>query len=456
MLGSTVVACAPAPNQPPRGGRCEYRATLLKAAAGALRVDARCDGSGYQSLSVDSGMAPFVTLERGARKVADGWRLSDGRFDIRYRFDLAGAAAAADHFDRAIRVGDSWFAPGSTWLLRPDPVPIGAAVHLRVNTPPGASFHTGLRRSAGGYALRAEELRVATYTAFGKTRRVTTRLPHIGSGQATLETVMLDGPFTVSQTTASEWTTSAARAVAEFYGGFPTSGAMVTLVPTPDESRVVFGKVLPASEPGVAVLLGSDATKTDLYKDWVLVHELFHLGFPSFLREGKWLDEGLATYYEPIIRARAGWYTEQQVWAEFASAMSRGLPAVTETGLENVEGFSGVYWGGAIVCLLADLSSRQRTGKGLEVGLRAVLAAGGNATRVWPLRRAIDTIDQALGGTTLRDLSARHARRGSPVDLNALFRRLGIVATTGGVRLDETAPLAAVRRAIVYGAAGGT
>ena len=47
------------------------------------------------------------------------------------------------------------------------------------------------------------------------------------------------------------------------------------------------------------------------------MHELYHLGFPSFQGEGKWLDEGLATYYEPMIRARAGLRTETSLWDEF-------------------------------------------------------------------------------------------------------------------------------------------
>jgi predicted metalloprotease with PDZ domain len=53
----------------------------------------------------------------------------------------------------------------------------------------------------------------------------------------------------------------------------------------------------------------------DLRADWVLAHELFHLGVPS-MPGGAWLDEGLATYYEPVLRTRAGLVSEMATWTE--------------------------------------------------------------------------------------------------------------------------------------------
>ncbi len=69
-----------------------------------------------------------------------------------------------------------------------------------------------------------------------------------------------------------------------------------------------------------------------------------------------------ATYFEPIIRARAGWIDEQAVWDEFMRSMPQGLPAVGRIGLEKGESYRDIYWGGAIYCLLADLEIREKTG----------------------------------------------------------------------------------------------
>jgi hypothetical protein len=246
------------------------------------------------------------------------------------------------------------------------------------------------------------------------------------------------------------WIAKSASAVHDFYRAFPVPRASVTVIPTPERDSVVFGKVLPESEPGVALLLGQHATRKALYSDWILVHELFHLGFPSFFEEGKWLDEGLATYYEPIIRVRAGLYTETELWDEMSKSMPQGLPAFTEGGLEKADDFRGIYWGGAIACLVADVTARQRDlHRGLEVGLRALREAGGNACEVWSLAEAIGTIDRALGAPTLEPVARQHAQRGSRFDLRSLFAALGVNRDArGAVQLSDSAVLAPVRRAI--------
>ena len=207
---------------------------------------------------------------------------------------------------------------------------------------------------------------------------------------------------------------------------------------------------MPESEPGIALLLGQHASRKALYSDWILVHELFHLGVPSFYGEGKWLDEGLATYYEPIIRVRAGLYTEVELWDELEKSLPQGLPAFTELGLEQARDFRGVYWGGALACLAADVQARQRRlDVGLEVGLRALRNAGGIASEVWSLADVIATVDGALGQPTLGPIAAQHGERGSPFDLGQLLGELGVTrGVDGRITLSDAAPLAAVRRAI--------
>jgi hypothetical protein len=223
------------------------------------------------------------------------------------------------------------------------------------------------------------------------------------------------------------------------------------VIPAPRRKDVVFGKVLPESEPAIALVVGEHASKQKLYADWILVHELFHLGFPSFYEEGKWLDEGLATYYEPIIRVRAGMYSERELWTEMAKSLPQGLEAYTEQGLEMADDFRGVYWGGALACFEADVAARRhRLDRGLEVGLRALREAGGVASEVWDLKDAIATIDRALGRPTLGPVAEKHAARGSAFDLAALLRELGVrLRPDGSVELRDDAPLANVRRAIV-------
>jgi hypothetical protein len=143
-------------------------------------------------------------------------------------------------------------------------------------------------------------------------------------------------------------------------------------------------------------------------------------------------------------------YSEAELWDEFLSSMPQGVDAFTRSGLEHATDFRGVYWGGAIACLVADVEARKRRPSGgLEVGLRALREAGGNACEVWSLAEAMGAVDRALGAPTLAPIAARHAGRGSAFDLAALFADLGVTRDgQGKLALSNTAPLAAVRRAI--------
>jgi hypothetical protein len=225
----------------------------------------------------------------------------------------------------------------------------------------------------------------------------------------------------------------------------------VFVVPLPRRRSVVFGKLLPESAPGIVLLLGSEAEERDLAADWILMHELFHVGVPSFYKEAKWFDEGLATYFEPILRVRAGILPEHELWAEFARDMPRGVPALTRHGLERSPDYAGVYWGGAVFCLLADVAIRERSqlSKGLEDAVRAVFDAGGVAWDVWSLEQTLAIGDRELDVPVLAPLARRYANHPAPLDFEALLQRLGVVRHGHSIELRDDAPLAAVRRAIV-------
>jgi hypothetical protein len=259
---------------------------------------------------------------------------------------------------------------------------------------------------------------------------------------------------------------AAYRAVASFYAQAPDSEILVLIAPLPKERGVRFGQLLPESAPGIVMLVGEETTESDLGDDWMLVHELFHVGTPSYGARSGWFDEGLATYFEPLVRARAGLGNERKIWQEFATEMPRGLDALTGRGLGAGESRDDIYWGGGLFCLLADVEARKRTNgkKGLEDGLRAVLRAGGNSSVVWSLDDTLKAMDAGIGEPVLRELAKRHVAKGAPVDLGRLFQELGVVpagaklpqAHSPGpkrVRFDETAPLAAVRRSILTGRA---
>jgi hypothetical protein len=178
-----------------------------------------------------------------------------------------------------------------------------------------------------------------------------------------------------------------------------------------------------------------------------MVHEMVHLAIPRIPRSQNWLHEGIATYVEGVARGRAGLVAPATVWREWAKAMPQGQPKAGDHGLDHTPTWGRTYWGGAIFCLLADVQMLERSDRraGLRQALQGVVAAGGSYAVPWPVQRIVDVADAAVGQTTLAELYARMKDAPAPVDLEALWRELGV----NGDKLDEHAPLAAVRRAIL-------
>lgn len=445
----TRTSAEPASKPANRPAGCAYRVTAPATEPFRVRVTASCEGGKVERfVPHDPRLAGFVRVVEPTRELTASFLAEprESEASLLYEVDLDAMSRAFEDVDVARRFGASLLAPASSFLLRPDPPHDNVPVQVVFDA--AANYATGLRPNGAHHAIASHELRTATYTAFGV--KETRELELAGSR---IRVALLDGALDSDFDTLARWVTDAARAVQTFYGRATDSPITIFLAPVPERDDIPFGKLLPESGPGIIVLIGEHAQSAELYRDWVLVHELFHVGSPSFLREGKWWDEGLATYFEPIIRARAGFISESDVWSELFSAMPRGLGAMTERGLEHANDYADVYWGGALFCLLADVQIRSETAnaKGLEDGVRALLAAGGIASEVWALSDAIATAERALGVRVVSDLAARHAQQGSPVDLPALFGALGVSRKRGAVVFDDRAPLAEIRRAIVRG-----
>jgi hypothetical protein len=133
-----------------------------------------------------------------------------------------------------------------------------------------------------------------------------------------------------------------------------------------------------------------------------------------------------------------------------ARDMPQGEPKALDQGLDHTHTWGRTYWGGALFCLVAEVRIRQASGnhKGLQDALRAIQKAGGTIDNSWPLDRAFELGDRATHTTILTQLYAEMKDKPAPVDLDALWQRLGVRKSGEGVRLDDEAPLAGIRRAI--------
>ncbi len=367
---------------------------------------------------------------------------------MHYVVDLDTLTAACHRMDCVRRVGDSVLGLASAWMLRPEPS--GDAL-LRVRLAGGdpARFATGLRRDpAGGFILRARELGEAAFTAFGSLRRDLVNVPG-----ATLDVALVGPPLRMGDAATLGWIKGAATCVSGLFGRFPVD-ATIFVVPVRGADEVVFGRVMSLAGASVALLFGDQAQPEHAHEDWVVVHEFFHLGCPSFVGEGHWLEEGLATYYEPLLRERAGWMSETDLWTHFASNMPRGVRKDGEPpSIEDRDDIDSTYWGGALFAFLADVGIREATHntRSLDDAMRAILATEGDATRQARVADFVRTADEATGARVVADLYRTWAMLGQDAGLDTLLRKLGVQAKDGKVTLDDKAPLASLRRGISAG-----
>jgi hypothetical protein len=272
-------------------------------------------------------------------------------------------------------------------------------------------------------------------------------------GGATLQVDFASGAFDLTTDQTMQWIRNAVQAVTVYYGRFPVSRARILVVPVAGERGIVQGTTWGGMGgfPGFTrIRLGQHTTGKDLSEDWTMTHELVHMAFPSLPDDQHWMEEGLATYVEPIARAQAGTLPVKEVWRGMMYGMPKGEPGLNDRGLDRTHTWGRTYWGGAMFCLVADVTIRQQTGnrKGLQDALRAIVAAGGTIDKEWSLLQALEIGDRATGTTVLIDMYRKWSGSPTQVDLQSLWDELGVHLDSGGIDFYPNAPFAKIRESI--------
>jgi hypothetical protein len=295
--------------------------------AQTLQIEATFPELRAETLESEDGMARYVrdpAVREGDqwRKVSgsgDSWRVGGckGGCTVRYAFDLGALARQAEDPDRAEVEGGVMISGPGGWLLRPDGV---GEIQLHVEPPDGVSFAVGWPPVGGApntYRARSSDLWLAPYTALGpldvRTVAVGDRTVQIGLGPGR----------TPAQTAATvAWIQSSAEAVRRYAGRFPIDHALVLVLPA--GGKEINGRTMGSGGATVLLWMGRDVTAEQMRDDWVLVHELTHLLLPNVPRYSHWMEEGLATYVEPLERLRNG---TLQADASCSGGCPRGCPS---------------------------------------------------------------------------------------------------------------------------------
>lgn len=450
-LLAALLAASPVLAQPVAVPDCTVDARLSERGGLGLEVTVRCRAP--QPVAFEMGearAAPYV----GDLEVEQG----NGLAEARYRFDLSGFARAADSTSLAVQRGNGVLATLGSWLIEPHGYDRPPVIDIRVTNARGLAFAAGLPRVGDAWRLAGTTVRFAGYTALGRLTWRELAVPAPGSlrpGQpaahGVLRVALLDGVAEAGRADVLDWVERTVQAQANYWQGFTARQALLGLVPMAGRRGVGYGRTVPGGGVTVMVEIGSDVDRHRLFGDWVLTHELVHTGMAFIRGRGTWFMEGAATYVEPIIRARAGWKTEEEVWREWVDNMPKGVPAFA-SGLANASGREN-YWGGATFMLLADLAIRRASqgAKGLEDCLGGVLWSGLDGAQRASVGDYAAACDRATGTRAMSNLVDRHFNRGEPLDLAALWKELGVSPIGGRIALDDSAPGAAWRRMIVPG-----
>lgn len=229
------------------------------------------------------------------------------------------------------------------------------------------------------------------------------------------------------------WVRASLEAARRWFGSLPED-VSIRLVGEPG-AGVRFGLAEWAQPPQVTVWVGTRASAATLRDDWVLTHELLHTGFPLMPERSAWLTEGLATYAEPLARARAGTRDLHQAWSALRNSLPQGEAAPGDGGLDGTTSWARRYWGGALWCFAADVSLREQTkGKlGLDAAQGLLAKSGATLREGWSAVRAVRALDNLTGTdvfSTLHDLHVDNAR---------FFGVPGLVKRAAAVGLIPTA-----------------
>jgi hypothetical protein len=414
-----------------------------------LHVEAHFDGAVRGPFSVDQEAEAFVrdvSVSNGAEFVsvsrkAEGWDLpcSSG-CRVRYTYRLGEAADQAKDDDIAVRLGGAVFTSPSNWLLNPEASAPGR-YNFTVAMPPHATFATGVRPSDDdGYAAATTTLEESSFAAFGNL----TVHPLHGGGIS----VAIASGLSFDDETVVRWVDSEVSAISAYFGRAPDDRAVVFVAP--GTSEMTHAKTLGGGGASVLVRVGRGVKASDLRDDWVVAHELVHVAFPQVGSEHAWFAEGLACYVEPVARVHAAITSPEKMWRDLMDGSPQGLPPPGDSGLEHTEEWGRVYWGGTLYFLLADIEIRKATNgaKSLRDAVTAIARGGANVETHQSLERVLADGDAATGTRVLSDFYARFGQAPGSVDLEALWRSLGITRSGESVHFDDGADLAWIRKAI--------
>jgi len=256
-----------------------------------------------------------------------------------------------------------------------------------------------------------------------------------------------------------QWIEQTVETVVSVYGYFPQPAPQVLVIPIgPRNEAVLTASVIRGGGTGVVFYIDETRPLQEFMDDWTATHEFSHMLIPYVSSRDRWLSEGLASYYQNVLRARDGRLSATAAWQELYDGFKRGqngtyggsLAQATRTGRHST---MRVYWSGAALMLMADIQLRQASGgrQSLDTALQSLAACCISNGKTWRAREMFERLDELTGTHIMTGLYDRYVPAYGFPDLRSTWDDLGISIHHGKVTLLNSAQMSDIRKSIMNG-----
>jgi len=259
-----------------------------------------------------------------------------------------------------------------------------------------------------------------------------------------------------------EWLKATVDNVSHVYGRFPHPNPQIIVSPVAStwsrkKSPVPYGRVVRDFGESVQFFIDQRQNLNQFKADWTATHEFAHLLLPYVNWNNRWLSEGFASYYQNILMARSGQYSEQKAWNKLYAGFKRGERAAPELSPNSAarEGFGSnmkVYWSGAALAFLTDVKLRQQTNgaQSLDSVLDQLQACCLPSNRTWTGSQLMRKLDQLSQTKVFTNTYRQYANRPGFFPYQDIFSQLGIEIKYGRLSLNnEDRKKKALRESII-------
>lgn len=281
----------------------------------------------------------------------------------------------------------------------------------------------------------------------------------IQKGSSQIELVILNAKKPFNSDSLMPWIHKNLDALLMTYGEFPVSRLQLVLVPIgKGREPVPWGEAMHGGGDAVHLYIDQTRPIKEFMDDWVLIHELSHLLHPRFIN-ASWLGEGIASYYQNVLRARSGMLTKQKAWQKLHEGFQRGLQGTpanktlheVSSSMRKTRAFMRVYWSGAAISLLADYKLRKQSNnkQSLDSAMKSFKNCCLEFSRKWTSHEIMQKLDSLTNTDIFSTLNNQYLHSTKFPDLTEVYKEFGIYVKNNNVQLNSQARHISIREAIM-------